>query len=282
MIIAQITDLHLGFDGKDKPCQNTKRLRHVIHELNHLKLPPDIVLVTGDLVEKGADWSYKKVKEELAALKAPYFLALGNHDKRSAFSEVFPNFPLTDGFLQYTIEDWPLRLIILDSLKEGRHGGDFCERRADWLQERLAEDNERPTLIVMHHPPIETGIAWMTASYEDAWVKRLRSVISAQDNIVLIICGHIHRIIFKAFAGTTVSVAQAVAPQVKLELAQIDPAVPDDRVLLVDTLAGYSLHHWTDGVLTTHHANAPQGRPIVRYDEKHAFVVRKTLDLEDE
>ena len=280
MIIAQITDLHLGFDGEGNRCENTKRLRHVIHELNDMKRGPDIVLVTGDLVESGADWAYEKLKIELANLEAPYFLALGNHDKRSAFSEVFPEFPISDGFLHYTIEDWPLRIIILDSLKEGRHGGDFCEKRAAWLKKTLAEDPERPTLIAMHHPPIETGIAWMTASKEDEWVKRLRKILDSHSNIVRVICGHIHRTIFKAFAGTHVAVSQAVAPQVKLELADIDPEVPDDRVLLVDTLAGYSLHHWDGDSLTTHHATAPQGRPIVKYDRKHAFVVRTTLDLE--
>ena len=279
MIIAQITDLHLGFDGKDKPCENTKRLRHVIHDLNHMKRQPDIVLVTGDLVESGADWAYQKLKTELSELKTPYFLALGNHDKRSAFTEVFPEFPLSNGFLQYTIEAWPLRIIVLDSLAEGRHGGDFCEARAAWLKERLAEDTDRPTLIAMHHPPIETGIAWMTASNEDAWVRRVHELVSSQDNVVQIICGHIHRIIFKPFAGTMVSVSRAVAPQVKLELAEIDPDTPDGRVLLIDAIAGYSLHHWHQGQLTTHHASAPEGRPIVRYDKAHAFVVRKTLDL---
>ena len=279
MIIAQITDLHLGFDGEDNPCENTKRLRHVIHDLNQMQRQADIVLVTGDLVESGADWAYRKLKTELAALEAPYFLALGNHDKRSAFSDIFPEFPLTNGFLQYTIEDWPVRIIVLDSLGEGRHGGNFCETRAAWLKETLAEDKNRPTLIAMHHPPIETGIAWMTASDEDAWVRRIREIVSGQDNIIQIICGHIHRIIFKAFAGTMVSVSRAVAPQVKLELAEIDPETPDGRILLIDAIAGYGLHHWTQGQLTTHHASAPEGRPIVRYDEKHAFVVRKTLDL---
>ena len=281
MIIAQITDLHLGFDGTESPCKNTERLHHVISELNELKLQPDLVLITGDLVETGAHWAYDKLKTELQSLKAPHYFALGNHDQRESFSKAFPDIELTDGFLQYTIEGWPLRIIVLDSLGEGRHGGAFCEKRATWLKNTLAQAPDTPTLIALHHPPIQTGIGWMTASQEQGWVQRLHDVIGAQDNVVQLICGHIHRTIFKAFAGTTVSVTQAIAPQVKLELADIDPTIADNRVLLVDTLAGYSLHHWKDGELTTHHATAPAGRPIIRYDKKHAFVVRKTLDLPD-
>lgn len=52
-----------------------------------------------------------------------------------------------DGFVQHAIEDWPLRILILGTLEEGRHGGGFCEVRARWLAERLSEAPERPTLI---------------------------------------------------------------------------------------------------------------------------------------
>ncbi|GGX68886.1 3',5'-cyclic adenosine monophosphate phosphodiesterase CpdA [Litorimonas cladophorae] len=279
MIIAQITDLHIGFGGPNQTCENTNRLKAVIAELNSLIAQPDLVLITGDLVEGGELWAYKNLKSELEHLNAPYYLALGNHDQRAAFQATFEDIPFTDGFLQYTIENWPLRIVVLDSLHEGRHGGAFCERRAKWLKETLAQDRDRPTLIALHHPPIETGIAWMTASKEDTWAQRLEGIISEHNNIVQIISGHIHRTIFKRFAGTLVSVTQAVAPQVKLELADIDPDKPDNRVLLNDGRAAYSLHHWQDGALTTHHAAAPEGRTIVRYDEAHASVVRKTLDL---
>ena len=170
-------------------------------------------------------------------------------------------------------------MIVLDSMEEGRHGGAFCQRRAEWLDKTLSDDPDRPTLIALHHPPIETGIGWMTAHDDDEWVMRLNEVVSRYDNIVQIICGHIHRVMFKAFAGTNVSVAKAIAPQVKLELAEIDPEKPDDRILIIDSLSGYSLCHWRHGNLTTHHATAPNGRPIIRYDDKHAYVIKKTLDL---
>ena len=39
---------------------------------------------------------------------------------------------------------------------------------------RLAEAPGRPTLIVLHHPPIETGLSWMTENPEADWVLRLQ------------------------------------------------------------------------------------------------------------
>ena len=279
MIIAQITDLHIGFHGPEMGCENTKRLESVLAELSTQTRQPDLLLVTGDLVETGANWAYEKLKNTLDDVKFPYYLTIGNHDDREAFSKIFSDENFTDGFLQYTIENWPLRIIVLDTLEPGRHGGAFCKTRAKWLKAELDKAPQRPTLIALHHPPIETGIGWMTASDDDEWVIRLHDVISKYDNIVHIISGHIHRSIFKRFAGTNLSVARAVAPQVALDLAKIDIDTPDNRIMLVDAKAGYSLHEWDGKALTIHNGIAQDGRPILRYDDKHAFIVRLTKDL---
>lgn len=281
MIIAQITDLHLGFGGPDATCMNSKRLEIVVKELNDMVLRPDIILVTGDLVETGESWAYQKLRKALSGLDYPLYYAMGNHDNREVFAGTFPEAEFNDGFLQYAIEDaGPVRVIVLDTLKNGFHGGEFCERRQKWLDSALAEQPDRPTLIALHHPPIETGIAWMTAKFKAPWVKRLRETVEKHDNVVHVCAGHVHRAIFKKFGNTTISVCRAVAPQVKLELAPISVDEPDDRVLLVDTLPGYSLHHWNGERMTTHSANAPSGKAVVRYDEDHAYVVRHTMDMD--
>lgn len=279
MIIAQLTDLHIGFDGEDSPCKNSARLRQVLAEIKAMTVQPDLLLLTGDLVELGANWAYERLKAELADVDIPVYFAMGNHDDRKTFAEVFPEAEFNEGFLQYVIDDGGLRVIVLDSLKIGKHGGGFCEARAKWLEARLSEAPDRPTLIALHHPPIETGIGWMTARDDAGWVQRLKAVVSKHDNIVQIISGHIHCCMTKAFAGTMVSVSRAIAPQVKLDLTPIEVDAPDGRVLLVDTDAGFCLHHWDGKNLTTHNGLAPDGRPIIHYDEKHAFVVRHTLDL---
>ena len=132
MIIAQITDLHIGFGGPDVECMNSKRLKLVIDEMNGMVQRPDLILVTGDLVESGERWAYEKLKKALSDLDYPLYYAMGNHDNRDVFAGVFPEAEFNDGFLQYTIEDaGPVRVIVLDTLKNGFHGGDFCQRRVD-------------------------------------------------------------------------------------------------------------------------------------------------------
>jgi Icc protein len=54
-LVAQITDLHIGFD-RDNPHElNVRRLNLVIDHLNDMRQKPSLLLVTGDLVERPDD-----------------------------------------------------------------------------------------------------------------------------------------------------------------------------------------------------------------------------------
>jgi len=281
MLIAQITDLHLGFDGPEAEDKNAERFNQVLAHLQALSVKPDVLLITGDLIETGNNWAYRRVKSLAESLRIPVFFAMGNHDNRDGFETVFQTGLMNNGFLQYTIEDFDLRIIVLDTLQPGWHGAGFCETRADWLSAKLAEQPSRPTLIAMHHPPIETGIGWLTASPDDDWVKRFKSSIEGHENIVQILAGHIHRNIIQKFGSTNVIVSHAVAPRAVLDLAPIDVDKPDNRPLLSDGTGGYSLHQWNGSHLTTHIVQLPIGMPIVKYDKEHAWIVRHTLDLKN-
>ena len=125
MLVAQITDIHLGFEPDSPQEFNRQRLDAALAALTSLDPLPDLLLATGDLVDRGDVASYRRLREALSALPFPVHYALGNHDLRASFAEVFPEFALTDGFLQYVIETEPLRLIVIDTLEEGRHGGGF-------------------------------------------------------------------------------------------------------------------------------------------------------------
>ena len=96
------------------------------------------------------------------------------------------------------------------------------------LRARLDEAPDRPTLIALHHPPIPTGIDWLTENPDAEWVERLRAVVEGRPNIVALVAGHVHRTIITGWAGTTVIVCSSTAPQVALDLRPIDPERPDD------------------------------------------------------
>jgi len=279
MLIAQITDIHLGFDRGNADELNRRRLDRVVASLRALEPAPDLLLVTGDIADQGDDAeAYARFKEAVSPLAFPVYCALGNHDGREAFARAFPSAPMADGFHQHAIEDGPVRILVLDTLEEGRHGGAFCETRADWLRARLEEAPERPTLIALHHPPIESGLSWMTENPDAGWVRRLEAIVASQGNVVALVAGHLHRPVTTLWSGTVLAVCPSTAPQVALDLGDIDPDRPDGRPMIVADPPWFALHKWNGRTLVSHFDTAGPHEVLASYGPALQPLVRMLIE----
>jgi 3',5'-cyclic-AMP phosphodiesterase len=274
MLIAQITDIHLGFDPGNPSEMNTKRFMRVLNALTALNPRPDMLILSGDLTDRGSVDCYERLRDAIAPLPFPVHLCLGNHDQRDTFARIFPAAPQTDGFVQYTVEGWPLRIVVADTLEEGRHGGAFCERRAAWLEATLAEQPDRPTFLVFHHPPIDSGLGWMTTGPGEAWAERLTKVVLRHSQVVAATTGHIHRACVAPWAGTTLIICPSSAPQVALNLEPIDPEAPDNRALILAAPASFALHRYTEHGLITHFQTVQEHSVLARFDETLQPLIR--------
>lgn len=264
LLIAQISDIHLGGAATGGIDANRARLERVLDHLGAMGRVPDILLVTGDLAEAGDDDSYRELDELLGRCPFPAHVALGNHDKRGAARAVFA---YGEGqFLHYSIDTAGLRIIVLDTLEEGRHGGAFCEVREGWLRETLRERPDSPLLVALHHPPIDTGLDWLTTSPKEPWLARLDAALAESGQVVALLAGHVHRPIASSRSGIPVRVCPSVAAPLALDLAELSSRCPDARPLVVEGPPGYALHLWRDGVLTTHFDFVEEHRTILRYD----------------
>lgn len=268
ILVAQVTDLHIGFD-RDNPHElNIRRLNLVIDHLNAMRPKPSLLLVTGDLVDNGDDLdAYRHMRALIARWEGPLIWAIGNHDGRAGFRAVLPEVPADEhGFIQYETDHGGVRWIILDTLDEGRHGGMICERRASWLEARLAERTAVPTVIALHHPPVDTGIDWMSALSCEVWVQRLAAVVRPASQVVGMVAGHVHRPIATSFAGKPLIVCASTAPWVALELDDIDPKHPDGRALILGDAPAFALHYWNGERLLTHFDIAGPRHVMGSYD----------------
>ena len=248
MLLAQISDLHITAAGSLFDRLDTGAyLARAIDHLNGLRPRPDLVLVTGDLVDSGAVVEYEHLRERFAALELPYRLMPGNHDDRDSLRAVFAEHHYLQGgaFLNYIVEGFPLRIIALDTVVAGEASGLLCRERLAWLEARLAEMPSEPTLIAMHHPPFVSGIAGMDA-INCTNSAALGAVVARNPQIERIICGHIHRPICLRWHGTVVTTAPGTAHQVALD---VDPEAPISWILEPPAC---HLHHWRpeDGLVT--------------------------------
>jgi len=266
-LIAHVTDLHIGFDEDNPHELNVRRLNLVIDQLMAMRPKPLALIASGDLTDKGDVDSYRHMVALVGRWDAPVIWAVGNHDDRTNFRIVLPSLPDDGhGFVQYETEVGGLRVIVLDTLDPGRHGGMMCAKRIGWLEARLAEKKRLPTVIVLHHPPVDTGIDWMSALSGERWVRRLEKAIAPAKQVVGILAGHVHRNMAATFAGKPLTVVSSTAPPLALDLDGIDPSDPDDRPLILGDAPAFGLHYWNGERLLSHFDIAGPRNVLATYD----------------
>jgi 3',5'-cyclic AMP phosphodiesterase CpdA len=244
MLIGQISDLHIKADGKlsYRVVDTAGMLARCVEHVLALKQRPEVLVITGDLVDFGKPEEYATLKSLLAPLPMPYYLIPGNHDEREAMRAAFSDHAYlrqSDVFVQYAIDDWPVRIVALDTTIPGKSGGELCGERLAWLDSTLAARPDKPTVVIMHHPPFETGIGHMDRIGLDG-AAALAAVIRRYPNVERVLCGHIHRPIQMRFGGTIASVCPSPAHQVALDLA------PDAPSRFMMEPPGYQLHQWSE------------------------------------
>ncbi len=268
VLIAQMTDIHVGFAPHEKPEElNLSRFRITLDRLLSGPNRPDLLVLSGDITDHGDAESFARTAALLKDCPFPIVPMVGNHDSRAGLLSAFPQVqPAEGGFLHYVVEaGLGLRIICLDTLQDGRHGGAFCTARAKWLAARLAEAPQAPTLIFMHHPPVVAGIDWMDPAPDEPWITRLREVLTGQSQVQAIHCGHLHRPITTRFAGIPLGVTPSVAPLVAMDLNPVNKDAPDGRELITAEPPTYALHRWDGARLVSHYERVGDWQVLARF-----------------
>ncbi|WP_419902183.1 phosphodiesterase [Kiloniella sp.] len=230
MLIAQITDFHIGriIETDCGTIDLFERLKDTITHLRELKPKPNLVVVTGDISNHGNIEDYQRTKTLLDSMDIPYLVMPGNHDSRDKLRALFNDdgyLPKEGEFLQYTFEDYPLRLVMLDSLEKGHHHGMICSERLDWLDNKLGEQPDRPTLVFMHHPPAKLHLP-----YQDSMNcqngANLAEVIKSNTQVLGVVCGHTHRDSIANWANTILFVTPSATFSYGLQMNPVDDINP--------------------------------------------------------
>jgi 3',5'-cyclic AMP phosphodiesterase CpdA len=250
--MAQISDLHVQHGKIVDTVRAAQHLERGIATLNRLDPRPDLVVMTGDLTEHGRTEEYQVLQSIISRLEIPYWMIPGNHDSPARLREVFAQeryLQSGSAFIHYAIDTFPIRILALDTTVPGQSHGALCAARLAWLADRLAEQPGRPTVVLMHHPPFDTGIRQMDAIGLLGGRQEFIELITPYSNIERVLCGHVHRTIVCRVGNAVASTCPGTSHQVELDLrdpgglgANFEPP-------------GYQLHWFhPGGGAVTHHA----------------------------
>lgn len=239
MIIAQISDTHIDPDHENGGAR-LRDLEACVDDINSMDPSPDFVIHTGDIAHNGDDGKYRLALGALDNLKPPLFVCSGNRDERSLLLERFNigrRLMPDSRYVQYVVDDFPIRVIALDTISDLGNQGAYCQERAKNLRDALSSDRQRTTVVLMHHPPFEVTESKYPKQY-DPWdgAERLAWALDGQRQVIRGFCGHAHRHAFGTVAGIPFSCVPSVARD--LRLGDFDSGFMDGPVYHVHTFDG--------------------------------------------
>jgi Icc protein len=243
-LLVQLSDPHIGADWGDADPVAT--LAAAVACVRALEPNPDAVLITGDLADHALDVEYEQVRQLLAPLQTPLYVLPGNHDDRLALRRHF-GVPGDGGDpVQYAVDLGPLRLVVLDTKRNGEERGQLDTGRLGWLEATLAAAPEAPTLLALHHAPIAVGIpAFDEVGLPPADRRALATVVEGHPQVLRIVAGHTHRTVSAVLGGRSVLAVPSTYVQARLDFGAKEIEVSKDP-------PGFAVHTFVDGELLSH------------------------------
>ena len=242
--IVQFTDTHIfadqrqRFDGIDTAAS----LKQVLEYARTGDWPPDLVLVTGDLVHDPVPEAYERFCALLCDIPAPVCCLPGNHDD-PGYMETMLNLGSIGTTKKITGGNW--LILLLNTFKPGSHGGHLPETELEWLDAKLnfVVDTGEHVLICLHHQPVSIASPWMDTMALDN-PDALFAILDRYPQVKGILWGHIHQ----EFTGIRRGVALYGSPSTciqflpQTEQSRIADLAPACRWLKLAPDGGISSH----------------------------------------
>ncbi len=223
MQFIHITDPHVDIHKQHYGVDSFECLsRAVDHAVQHVP-QADFLVVTGDVANNGDKESYRAVREILSRAPCPSFVVPGNHDNPSVMAEVFHRTSsisleeaahLTGGIWTDVLQTKLLNAVFLDTHLENEGAGAVSRQAMELLLNVLGENSH--TLVFMHHPPFESGIAAMDVIGLNNSAELLAMLQRAENKPAGIFCGHLHRSISGIWNGIPVWCLRSTSHQVDM------------------------------------------------------------------
>lgn len=243
-LLIQISDTHILPPGEILygSIDTALRLAETVQKINRMQPSPNAVFFTGDLVEDADETGYEHFIKLIAPLKMPVYVIPGNHDNPKLMLKIFAgttHFPASEGTYQYAVEDFPFRILALNSQSDGTELPEFNEAKLSWLKDQLSR-SKKPVLIAIHHPPMTTGIELIDMG-GSGWFQGIKSVLAEHSQVKLVICGHCHVDLCGRIGQVPVYMAPANSHQLIASRGlKVAPAT-------VNRAGQPTLHHFIDG-----------------------------------
>ena len=178
--VLQLSDIHFtkeagGTIGDHEP---DARLATVLAAWMSSGEEADLVLLSGDNTDTGSPEAYSRLVVALTALGTSIIAIPGNHDNPDENAKAF------GGVTTAELGGW--RIVGVDSTRPREvHGTVDVVPLTEWLDAL----DDRPTIVVIHHPPISRST---NEYFRLEGAPQLLEALAARPHVRAILSGHLH------------------------------------------------------------------------------------------
>ena len=233
MRVLQFTDTHLYADPDQRLAgvQTQHSFHDCVQFARQRHWPPDLVILSGDLVHDASEAGYLRLRDTVASFGAPVCVLPGNHDHPAKLAAIVNGGPVIgDGVFRR--HRW--QVLTLDTVLPGSDAGRLDSDQLERLRRHLEQAPDCFTLVSLHHPPVAIGSVWMDriglCNSDD-----LFAVLREHDNVRVMVCGHIHQELDLNHESVRILASPSTCVQFapRTEDFAIDPKPPGYRWLLL-------------------------------------------------
>lgn len=231
--IIQVSDTHL-FGDKQRKINGSNpytNLKTVLSNISQLQDKPSLIVISGDLSQDCTFESYHHIANLLDHFGIKYFLFPGNHDDVLVLNKVFDYNWVKDA-VDYSFELNNWFFYVIDTSSYPEDGGKLTQSQLVKLEKTLEQNKNRPTIIFMHHHPIEISSLWMDKMIL-AEKERFNKIINKNSQIKAVLFGHIHQVFERTIGGVFYASAPSTSFQVlpNCEMFTLEKLAPGYRLI---------------------------------------------------
>lgn len=238
--LLHITDLHFKPEANDTlagilPDIN---LKAVLVEAFELYSNFELIVISGDLAQDPCLASYERIREILTPYQTPVLSVPGNHDSLQMMQSVLHGGRFSCA-TKYDIQGW--QIITVNSQQADSNQGWVSPTEIQNLKH--AFENTKPSLLVIHHHFLDTGSPWMDRM-KIANAAEFLDVIAQQEQLKLVIHGHVHQELQWRFQDFSVVATPSTAVQFAplASSFQLSSSAPGFRIIELHADGNFSSH----------------------------------------
>ena len=189
--LLQITDTHI-YGSNDQALlgvDTLDSLKDTLQTAMDSYWPVDAILLTGDIVHDASDSGYQKVQNLLKSIQTPVLCLPGNHDTNTLFNHYLNHNNISiESFHKFN--GW--NICMLDSSVDDEEYGYISSQNLNALSQQLTESPNTPTLVCLHHQPIDIDSGWIDQIGLHN-KNKLWDIIHKHPQVKGVLWGHIHQ-----------------------------------------------------------------------------------------